>query len=169
MHVIIREAGSERDAVAFAALIEEYVNWLRGRYEQEEWLVTEVLDMQALASEVQNLASTYFPPHGRVFLAELDGEACGCAAYRGREDGACEMKRVFVPERYQGKGIGRRLCNELIAAAGNDGFECMRLDTGKLMTEAIALYKSVGFNAIEPYFEYPAEVAPHFVFMERRL
>ena len=169
MALVIREVSNEQDCTAFAGLIDEYVNWLRRRYDQDRWLVAEVLDTQALTSEVQNLASVYLPPNGRAFLAELDGVACGCGAYRRREAGVCEMKRVFVPGRFQGKGIGRKICNELIAAATNDGFWCMRLDTGKLMTEAISLYNSVGFKPIEPYVEYPAELMPYFMFMERSL
>ena len=169
MNVAIREASSEQDCVAFAALIGEYVDWLRRRYAEAGWLVTDVLDMQAFTNELDTLASTYFPPNGRTFLAELDGEACGCGAYRRRDDGSCEMKRVFVPARFQGNGIGRGLCTALIAAARDDGFRIMRLDTGKLMTEAISLYESVGFYSIEPYFEYPAEIMPYFLFMERPL
>ena len=76
------------------------------------------------------------------------------------------MKRVFVPPRFQGSGIGRGICTELIASARSDGFRLMRLDTGGLMKEAISLYQSFGFKECAPYYEYPARLMPYFVFME---
>jgi ribosomal protein S18 acetylase RimI-like enzyme len=79
------------------------------------------------------------------------------------------MKRVFVPERFRGAGLGRKLCGALIASARDDGFRSMKLDTGNLMQEAIALYGSLGFRECAPYIDYPAKLMPHFVFMELRL
>ena len=40
----------------------------------------------------------------------------GCGAYRRRSDEFCEMKRLFVPDRFRGLGIGRKLCDALIDA-----------------------------------------------------
>jgi ribosomal protein S18 acetylase RimI-like enzyme len=76
------------------------------------------------------------------------------------------MKRVFVPGRFQGAGLGRRLCSALIASAREDGFRLMRLDTRNLMTEAISMYQSFGFSECCPYYEYPEKLMPYFVFME---
>jgi ribosomal protein S18 acetylase RimI-like enzyme len=60
------------------------------------------------------------------------------------------MKRVFVPAQFQGAGLGRRLCNALIASVREDGFRLMRLDTGRLTKEAIAMYQSFGFAQCAP-------------------
>ena len=166
MTSIIREASSERDYKAFAHLISEYVTWLRGRYEEDNWFVTEVLDKQSLASELETLSTTYGAPKGRAFVAIQDDEVRGCGAYRHLAHGICEMKRVFVPQRFQGSGVGRRICNELLASARNDGFQLMRLDTGSLMKEAISMYQSLGFRGCAPYYDYPLRLMPYFVFME---
>lgn len=169
MNSVIREASSERDYEAFAHLIREYVTWLRGRYEDDDWLITEVFDKQSLASELENLRATYSAPKGRAFVAVEDDEVRGCGAYRQLAHGICEMKRVFVPQRFQGSGIGRRICNELLASARNDGYQLMRLDTGSLMKEAISMYRSLGFRECAPYYEYPQKLMPHFLFMELSL
>jgi GNAT superfamily N-acetyltransferase len=166
LNSIIREVSSEQDYKAFSQLINEYVAWLRARYVQDNWFITEVLDKQSLASELESLPTCYGAPRGRAFVAVEDDEVRGCGAYRQIEDGVCEMKRVFVPQRYQGSGIGRRICNELVASARNDGFRLMRLDTGSLMKEAISLYQSFGFKECAPYYEYPTRLMPYFVFME---
>ena len=79
------------------------------------------------------------------------------------------MKRLFVPVRFRGQGIGRRLCEALIASAKDDGFHLMRLDTGNLLTEAIAMYESVGFRHCAPYRDYPEKLVPYLIFMEMPL
>ena len=166
MNPVIREVSSEQDFGAFSQLIGEYVAWLRSRYEQDNWFITEVLDKQSLSSELENLSTMYGPPNGRAFIALYDNEVRGCGAYRRLADGTCEMKRVFVPARFQGAGLGRRLCGVLIDSARADGFGLMRLDTGNLMNEAMALYRAVGFRKCSPYYEYPERLMPYLVFME---
>ena len=166
MNELIREASSEQDYRAFSRLIGEYVSWLRARYEQDDWFITEVLDKQSLSSELENLSAMYGSPNGRAFIAVNDNEVRGCGAYRRLADGTCEMKRVFVPGRFQGAGLGRRICSVLIASAREDGFRLMRLDTGNLMQEAFAMYQSFGFKECSPYYEYPEKLMPYVVFME---
>ncbi len=93
-------------------------------------------------------------------------EVRGCGAYRRISDGVWEMKRVFVPARFQGTGLGRRLCSALIASARADGFKLMKLDSGKRLKEAFALYQSLGFSECPPYYAYPEALMPYFVFMD---
>lgn len=76
------------------------------------------------------------------------------------------MKRVYVPERFPGTDLGRRLCVALIAAACADGFTLMKLDTGNLLKEVLALYQSFGFTPRAAYHDYPEKLMPYFVFME---
>lgn len=166
---LIRQASSEEDYRAVAQLVAEYVAWMRARYAQDDWFVTEVLDKQSLRSELDSLPTMYAGTSGRVFLAFHDGEARGCGAYRRLDPETCEMKRVFVPQRFQGAGLGRRLCETLIACACSDGYRVMKLDTGNLMTEAITMYRSLGFTDCAAYGGYPEKLLPYFVFMQRPL
>lgn len=84
-------------------------------------------------------------------------------------DGSCEMKRLYVPARFQGHGTGRLLVHALIDAAAADGYGLMRLDTGEQNSEAIAMYESMGFTHCPPHHEYPAELTERLKFMERSL
>ena len=93
----------------------------------------------------------------------------GGIAYRDMGNGACEMKRLFVPERCQGAGTGRQLCEALIAAAAADGYRLMRLDTGDRNSEAVAMYESLGFRSCAPFHDYPADLMPTLLFMDRPL
>ncbi|MBB4188309.1 GNAT family N-acetyltransferase [Sinorhizobium terangae] len=169
MHVTIRTAVSADDYAAFDTLIREYTDWCRARYAHDRWFVDAAFGHQSLDAELMNLPAVYGPPNGKTLLATIGNQIHGACAYRRLSDGICEMKRLFVPARSQGHGIGRRLGDAIMAAASADGYMLMRLDTANRLTEAIALYKSLGFRDCPPYHQYPDDLMPHIVFMEREL
>jgi putative acetyltransferase len=124
------------------------------------------LCFQDFDRELAELPGRYAPPEGRLLLS-LDGtKAAGCVALRKIGDGICEMKRLYVRPAFRGKGLGRALAGEIIAAAKQAGYERMRLDTLGSMKEAIALYHSLGFQRVRPYYDNPNACA---VFMELKL
>jgi GNAT superfamily N-acetyltransferase len=163
---LIRLAESSADFEAFAGLILQFRDWVCVRYRDLGWFVGEVFGHQALEDELLQLSTRYARPNGRAFLAIDGGQACGAAAWHRLDDGCCEMKRVFVRDQHQGRGIGRRLCTALIESARADGYRTIRLDTGDRLAEAIAMYRSLGFAPCAPYHAYPARVMQHVVFME---
>jgi GNAT superfamily N-acetyltransferase len=165
--IVVATTASEYET--FAALVREYWNWLLARYADHPGLMEGIGTHQGLQDELNAVATVYGPPEGRTLLALRDGQVSGGVAYRDLHDGSCEMKRLFVPERFQGYGTGRMLCEALIKAASDDGFRLMRLDTGYLNAEAMLMYESMGFSPCPPYRDYPPEVLPHLRFMEKRL
>ena len=66
------------------------------------------------------------------------------------------MKRLFIRPEFRGRGQGRVLVERIIEEARQIGYTQMCLDTlpGKMDT-AIALYQSIGFKEIEPYYNNP--------------
>jgi ribosomal protein S18 acetylase RimI-like enzyme len=165
--IITASTAAEFDA--FGALIREYWGWLQDRYVADPGLIDTISSHQALDVELAELPARYGPPQGRTLLAMRDGMVSGGGAYHDLQDGSCEMKRVFVPARFQGQGTGRLLCEALVVAAAADGYASMRLDTGYRNTEAMAMYESLGFRFCPAYQEYPPELLPHLRFMERPL
>ena len=124
------------------------------------------LRFQDFDREVAMLPGAYAPPRGVLLLASADGQAAGCVALRPLDEMACEMKRLYVRRAWRGHGLGRLLCESLIAEAQNLGYATMKLDTVPQMGEAIALYRSLGFAPIDPYRYNPI---PGAMYMELTL
>ena len=98
-------------------------------------------------------------------LVEDGGEVVGCAGVRALDARTCELKTLFVFERLQGRGWGRRLAERAVAFARERGYDAVRLDTVSTSANAIALYRRLGFRDIDRYGGNPMAD----VFMELRL
>ena len=113
------------------------------------------LCFQGFSDELAGLPGAYAPPKGRLYLASVGGEFVGCVGLRPIDATVCEMKRLYVQPALRGQGIARALVYQLILAARQTGYGRMYLDTIETMTEAVALYRSVGFEECEPYSYHP--------------
>jgi ribosomal protein S18 acetylase RimI-like enzyme len=110
------------------------------------------LAFQRFEDEVQTLPGDYAQERGGTLaLAWVDGECHGCVAVRALDEHRCEMKRLYVRPGGRGLGLGRRLAEEGIARARALGYVRMLLDTLPAMSEARALYRSLGFVETAPY------------------
>jgi len=136
--------------------------------------------IRLIAASDEHLASLYPPesnhaldiaslgrPDVTFFVARLDGKAVGCGAISRRKKEYAEIKRMFVARDARGTGVGRRVLRTLEAAAFEQGYRVLRLETGISQPEAIGLYRSAGFFEVELFGEYMAD--PLSIFMEKRL
>ena len=89
----------------------------------------------------------------------------GAVVRHGAEFG--EIKRMYVDPAMRGLKLGRSILTALENRARTDGLPCLRLETGVKQPEAIALYRSAGYEEISPFGDY--EPDPLSIFMEKRL
>ena len=150
-------------------LMRAFIQWHRRRHTQDIRLIDQYFDAAAFDEELRTLPGAYVPPKGQLLLASADGVAAGCVALREVDATSCEMKRMFVYERFHGQGIGRALAAEIIEHARRLGYQRMLLDTSIRQDEAKALYSGLGFKVIAPYYELAEEMRNWLVFMELRL
>jgi putative acetyltransferase len=147
---IARESPRQADIVRLVEELDEYLNAL---YPAES---NHLLDIETLAG-----------PDMRFFVARRDGEALGCGALRVDPAGYGEVKRIYVPPRARGLGLGRRLIDAIEAQARREDLACLRLETGIHQPEALGLFRGAGFAEIPPFGDYRPD--PLSVFMEKAL
>ena len=157
MNLKIMRASAPEELQTVRALFQEYADALGID-----------LSFQSFEQELADLPGQYAPPRGCILLALVNDQPAGCVALRPQSnDGACEMKRLYVRPEHRRSGLGHTLAERIIQEARNLGYDRMRLDTiPSIMGKAVSLYRALGFQAIEPYCDNPL---PGAMFMECRL
>jgi putative acetyltransferase len=100
-------------------------------------------------------AAMFVPPDG-IFLVVRDdgGRAVACGGI-ARFDAACgEVKRMYVVPDARGRGLGRRVLDELERSARDLGYTSVVLETGDRQQEAVGLYTTTGYERIPCYPPY---------------
>lgn len=99
-------------------------------------------------------AAEFAPPRGLFLLATIDGDPAGCGGWRDLGDGRAEIKRMFTVAAFRNRGVARALLAELERTAAAAGIGDMVLETGAVQPEAIALYRSTGYDPIDRFGHY---------------
>jgi putative acetyltransferase len=167
VEVAVARTATELDAVR--DLMRAFLTWHLARHVPDHDLIDRYFSGGGFAAELAGLPGEYALPDGRLLLASCDGEPAGCVALRRLDGDACEMKRMYVAERFRGFGVGVALTEGILSAARELGFRTMRLDTSIRQAEALGLYERFGFTRIEPYYELPQDLRDWLVFMELEL
>jgi GNAT superfamily N-acetyltransferase len=144
MMLRIMPCSTDTDYAAARKISKDYVEWLNMD-----------LTFQGIENEFDEFRTIYGPPQGAFLVAISDNQAAGGVGLRQFEADICEMKRLYVYDGFQGKGIGEALCKKLIQLAKQMGYSKMRLDTVGRLGAAIQLYEKIGFSDIEPYRHNP--------------
>lgn len=95
------------------------------------------------------------PPAGEFFVAYLHGDPIGCGAVKYHADAPTEIKRMWIAPQARGLGLGRRLLEHLEGCARASGARHAHIETGAVLTEALALYRSAGWVEVPPFNEEP--------------
>jgi ribosomal protein S18 acetylase RimI-like enzyme len=60
-----------------------------------------------------------------------------------------ELSKMGVTARHQGRGIGRQLAQSMIEVAQVKGAKTIFLESNRILTPALTLYRSLGFKELE--------------------
>lgn len=100
----------------------------------------------------------YRAPLGNFLIAWSDDLPIGCVSLRPLGQGVAEVKRLWVDPQARGQGLGRRLMRGIESEARALGYREMKLDSNTALSEAIALYRSDGWQDIPKYSGFPSNL-----------
>jgi GNAT superfamily N-acetyltransferase len=111
----------------------------------------------------------FAPPHGRFYLAHVDGVAAAMGGWRFLDpsiatlgERPAEIKRMYVAAAWRGRGLARLTLARLESSAHEAGADAVVLETANHLADAVALYRSSGYTDIAPYGHYAdAPLAVH--------
>ena len=100
--------------------------------------------------------AAFEPPRG-TFLVVFDEDdiPVGCGGVRMLDDHRAEVKHLWLDPSTRGRGWGRTLLIELEARAVGLGARIIVLDTNATLEAAQGLYRTSGYDQIEPYNDNP--------------
>lgn len=96
-------------------------------------------------------ASELTLPQGALLIAWLRDEPIGCGALKFHGDAPAELKRMWVAPVARGLGVGQRLLCEHERHAREAGVRVLRLETNRVLNEAIALYRASGYIEVSAF------------------
>ena len=164
MTEIVRATSAEHFA-QFQVLVDELMSWDSSMSAQIGLDVDVILDF--LYKQPGDIASEQAQVD--VFLATHEGGLAGCGALKHFSKEAAELSRLYVRPAYRGRGIGNAILQVILARARARGYKNVCLETAIFMTDAHALYRSLGFQATEPFRQVPEGLEAAELFMELRL
>ena len=103
----------------------------------------------------------FTPPAGVFLVVEGDGGVIGCGGVRRIQrrpetnEIRFEVKHLWLAPAARGRGAGRLLLEELERRALEFGAQELVLDTNASLEAAGGLYRSSGYDHIEPYNANP--------------
>ena len=157
----------------------ERANWM---YDQYGETAREQMKQEGFDKEMEALPYPYEEPNGFILLAKVGGEVAGGVAIKPlsntknvrtekkseSEVRVCEVKRLFVSNRFRGLGIGKLISERCIKEAACSGYDIMVLGTIDDSHHAPArrIYESIGFKQRAPYGVYAdiEDLPSHYLF-----
>ncbi|MEO6472061.1 MAG: GNAT family N-acetyltransferase [Aeromicrobium sp.] len=100
--------------------------------------------------------SEFNGPNGAFFMVYVENVPAGMGGWRRLGDDA-EIKRMYVRPAFQRQGIARAVLTHLEKTAAEAGITRLILETGLVQPEAVALYRSAGYENIPAFGFYSAD------------
>lgn len=87
---------------------------------------------------------------GGIFdVLVLGDDIIGTVGLKPEHDGVFELRKMYLKNKFRGRGYGGRLLKHAIARAKELGARRIELQTARVLEEAIGLYEKFGFVRLE--------------------
>lgn len=96
-------------------------------------------------------ADDFVAPGGMFLVAVLHGDPVGCGAIKLPVGEPPYLKRMWVAPALRGHGLGRRILGSLEDRARAHGARTVRLETNRVLAEAIAMYTAAGYREVPAF------------------
>jgi ribosomal protein S18 acetylase RimI-like enzyme len=103
----------------------------------------------------RNPRGAILEPGGEIFFAKSGDEIAGTCAAQFLGGTEWELAKLGVDERFHGRGIGRRLCEEVIHYCRQRRGTRLIIESNRVLAPAIQLYESLGFREFVPAVASP--------------
>ncbi|KNF07304.1 acetyltransferase, GNAT family [Gottschalkia purinilytica] len=102
-------------------------------------------DLLLLADPSKEIVNEYCN-RGSCYIACIDNEIVGVYVLIKTRPLTLEIVNIAVDERYQGRGIGKKLIFDAINRARKEGIKTLEIGTGNSSLYQLALYQKCGFR-----------------------
>jgi ribosomal protein S18 acetylase RimI-like enzyme len=142
----VTTVSTARQARAATSLIAEYIDWIERRASAS------ARDVQgAAADDLRDPVSFFEPPAGALLVARDGSSSVGVVGVHRHDDGAAEVKRMYVRPWARRLGVGEALLHAALLAARRLGATRVVLETHPThMPAAVRLYRRAGFVEAAP-------------------
>jgi ribosomal protein S18 acetylase RimI-like enzyme len=105
------------------------------------------------AGDLDEVTTTYLTGRSRLLVGVVDGRVVAMGALRELNADTCEITRMRVDARFQGRGYGKATLTALERQARHLGFHRAVLLTGPDQHPAVDLYRASGYvvTAVEQH------------------
>ena len=98
---------------------------------------------------------SFNPPSGLFAIARIGDFVVGCGGVQWIDAATAEIRRMWVDSDRRGIGLVKQLLGHLEGEARSLGRTRVVLDTNACLTEAISMYRTLGYHDIESYNDNP--------------
>ncbi|WP_128102267.1 GNAT family N-acetyltransferase [Paenibacillus sp. DCT19] len=88
--------------------------------------------------------------HAQYWVVEIEGEVVGGVGIApfNEQDNVCELQKLYLSEKTQGYGMGKKLMETALSFASKHYAKCY-LETKQELKTACVLYEKFGFNLLD--------------------
>jgi putative acetyltransferase len=147
-------------------MLDRYQNYLIRDWQPNDRIATAEVIKNALAEyglgwepdgadrDVLAVEEYYLDRGGEFWVIEADGNIIGTSAYypciaeenRGKK--VVEIRKMYLQSQVRGQGLGKYLLSQLERAIFDRGYQEIRIETASVLTAAVKLYESSGYQPV---------------------